>query len=78
MDQSKLKIVYCITKRENKSYWNRVGVAFVNNDGSINVKLDAVPLTGTLQVRDYSPRDDFAGPALREGNGAGEMPAEFS
>ena len=40
MDQSKLKIVYVITERNGKSYWNRVGVAFVNHDGSLNVKLD--------------------------------------
>lgn len=53
MNTNKMKIVYVISERANKSYWNRVGVAFVNNDGSINVKLDAVPVTGELQIRDY-------------------------
>lgn len=35
----------------------RLGVAemFVNRDGSLNVKLDAVPLSGQLQIRDQSP-----------------------
>jgi hypothetical protein len=53
MNPNKMKIVYVISERSGKSYWNRVGVAFVNNDGSINVKLDAVPVTGELQIRDY-------------------------
>lgn len=58
MNASKMKIVYVISERNNKSYWNRIGVAFVNSDGSINVKLDAVPVTGELQIRDYSARED--------------------
>jgi len=61
MSANKMKIVYVISERNSKSYWNRVGVAFVNNDGSINVKLDAVPVTGELQIRDYNPREDTAG-----------------
>ena len=58
MDQTKVKIVYVITERNNRHYWNRVGVAFVNRDGSLNVKLEAVPVSGEIQIRDYSPRDD--------------------
>jgi hypothetical protein len=61
MNASKMKIVYVISERNSKSYWNRIGVAFVNNDGSINVKLDAVPVTGELQIRDYNAREDAAG-----------------
>jgi hypothetical protein len=30
----------------------RVGVAFPNRDGSLNVLLDALPLSGRLQIRD--------------------------
>jgi len=68
MNVSKMKIVYVISERNNKSFWNRIGVAFVNNDGSLNVKLDAVPVTGELQIRDYNPREDTAGFG-RSGNG---------
>ncbi len=57
MDQ-KMKVAYVITERNDKTYWNRIGVAFSNRDGSINVKLDAVPISGTLQIRDYEPRDE--------------------
>jgi hypothetical protein len=34
------------------SRWVRVGVAFPNRDGSLNVLLDAIPLSGRLQIRD--------------------------
>jgi hypothetical protein len=53
-----MKTVYTIVDRgPNKSFWTKVGVGFVNNDGSINLRLDALPTNGTLQVRDYEPRD---------------------
>jgi hypothetical protein len=61
MDNSKMKIAYVITRRNDKSYWNRVGVAFVNSDGSINVKLEAVPVNGEIQIRDYTAREDSPG-----------------
>jgi hypothetical protein len=35
----------------------RVGAAFVNRDGSLNVRLDAMPVNGELQIRDYQPRE---------------------
>jgi len=59
MEQSKMKIAYVITQRKDRNFWNRVGVAFVNSDGSINVKLEAVPVSGEIQIRDYQPRDEF-------------------
>ena len=61
MESSKVKIVYVITERAGKSYWNRIGIAFVNHDGSLNVRLDAVPVSGELHIRDYVPRDDSQG-----------------
>jgi hypothetical protein len=69
MNPSKMKIVYVISERNSKHYWNRVGVAFVNNDGSINVKLDAVPVSGELQIRDYVAKEDGVGPFARASNG---------
>lgn len=58
MDQSKMKVAYVVTQRGTNKYWTRIGVAFVNRDGSFNVKLDAVPVTGEIHVRDYVPRED--------------------
>jgi hypothetical protein len=52
-----MKDVYAIyeTKngdKESKTRWVRVGVAFTNTDQSINVLLDALPLSGRLHIRD--------------------------
>lgn len=58
MEASKMKIVYVITDRNQRKFWNRIGVAFVNADGSVNVKLEAIPVSGEMQIRDYVPRDD--------------------
>lgn len=54
------KVVYSISDAKNangKSWWTRIGVAFTNRDGSITLKLDCIPLGGTMQVRDYEPRE---------------------
>ena len=80
MDSSKMKIVYVITERNSKSYWNRVGVAFVNSDGSINVKLEALPVSGELQIRDYVPREEGVSGGIRRranGDSAGDAFAEL-
>lgn len=56
MDAAERKTIYTIVERKDgKSYWVRVGAGFVNRDGSITVKLDAVPVNGVLQVRDWEP-----------------------
>jgi hypothetical protein len=59
METAKYKVCYVITERNERSYWNRIGVAFINKDGSLNVKLDALPIGGSLQIRDYEPREEF-------------------
>jgi hypothetical protein len=50
-----MKDVYAIYESKNDSKerarWVRVGVAFDNRDGSVNVLLDAIPLSGRLQIR---------------------------
>ena len=54
---SKFKVVYTIVERakDGKKFWVKVGAAFPNRDGSINVRLDAMPVNGELQIRDYQP-----------------------
>jgi hypothetical protein len=56
-----MQIVYVITERGGKSFWTRVGVAFTNRDGSLNLKLEALPVNGELHVRKYVPREDAGG-----------------
>jgi hypothetical protein len=41
-----------------RSYWSRCGVAFINKDGSINVKLELLPIDGELHLRAPRPRDE--------------------
>lgn len=55
MDASRMKIVYVITERGGRNFWNRIGVAFLNRDGSLNVKLEALPVNGEMHIRDYTP-----------------------
>lgn len=62
---SKMKVAYVVTERGDKSYWNRIGVAFTNRDGSLNVKLDAFPANGALHIRDFEPRDEVDGSSGR-------------
>jgi hypothetical protein len=59
--QDSMKVVYTVVERSpGKSFWTRVGVGFVNRDGSINLRLEAIPINGTLQVRDWEERDGVA------------------
>jgi hypothetical protein len=54
-----LKDVYTIVqsngngKNPDKNYWIKIGVAFDGNkDGSLTVKLNALPINGILNIRD--------------------------
>lgn len=58
MNSHNRKKVLCpIERKDGKTYWLKVGAAFVNRDGSWNVHLDALPATGKLQIRDLDERD---------------------
>lgn len=50
-------VVYGINEHKGKDYWTRIGVAFVNADGSINVQLNYLPLNGKLQIREPNEKD---------------------
>lgn len=54
--QENQKDVFVIRKSGSKSFWHRAGTAFVNRDGSVNVKLDLLPNVD-LQIRDPKPKD---------------------
>ena len=59
--------VFTITEREgqDKSFWNKVGAAFPNQDGSLNVVLNCNPADGKLHIRE--PRANGDGDAQPEG-----------
>ena len=56
--QTQMKIAYALTERDGKTYWNRCGVAFENKDRSLTIQLDALPVSGRLQIREDEPRED--------------------
>ena len=53
MTERRPKGVYVIIEKDSleKPVFRRVGTAFVNRDDSMNVYLDAVPLSGKLHIR---------------------------
>jgi len=60
--QRNMKTVWTVVERTTaaagtRSYWTRVGVGFVNRDGSLNLRLDAIPINGQLQVREWEPAE---------------------
>jgi hypothetical protein len=52
------KAVFALTERDEKTYWTRIGAAFTNKDGSITVQLDALPVSGRLQIREDEAREE--------------------
>jgi hypothetical protein len=48
---SDMKDVFTIVKNGEKEYWNKIGNAFVNRDGSLTVKLNALPVNAALHIR---------------------------
>jgi len=50
----KRKDVFLIRPGKDRNYWSRCGVAFVNKDGSLNLKLDLFPDV-QFQIRDARP-----------------------
>ena len=64
MGDKKFKAVYTIVEQEasgdkpKRKLWIRIGAAFANRDGSMNVKLDALPVNGELHVRDFPESEE--------------------
>lgn len=62
---AKFKVAYHIKEEERdgkkKGFFNRIGVVFINKDGSLNCKLDYIPpcVNGTydIHIRDYEPKE---------------------
>ncbi len=70
-ENSKMKTVFTIVERSGKSYWQRIGVGFVNSDGSVSLKLDAIPINGSMQMRDYEPPGEARGGNRRADGASG-------
>jgi hypothetical protein len=53
VETSRMKIVYAACERGGRL--SRIGVAFIDADGALNVKLEALPVSGELRIVDYAP-----------------------
>jgi len=49
--------VFTVVDRNGKSFWVRIGAAFGNYDGSETVILDALPISGRIQIRDQGTKE---------------------
>jgi hypothetical protein len=45
-----------VVRKEGEGWWCEVGTAWVNADDSINIYLDAIPVSGRLQIREKRDR----------------------
>ena len=54
---------YTDASGEVQTRWRQIGVAFKNRDGSLTIKLDAVPLSGKMQIRKRKPKEEKPPPA---------------
>ena len=63
----KQRNVYAIIEKPGmkKAFWMKLGVAYVNQDQSINVYLDAMPYGGKLQIREEEVKPRHAGNETR-------------
>jgi len=50
-----------VESSDGKKHWLKVGVGFVNRDGSINVKLNTLPINGILNIRDKKNKENKEG-----------------
>ncbi len=79
LEGNKKYSVFAIIERPGyqKAFFRKLGAAFVNNDGSVNVYLDAVPTNGKLHIREELERTDEAGlKPWANGNGNGHARRE--
>jgi hypothetical protein len=44
--------LFTIVENDERSYWRRIGSAFINRDGSYNLVLDAFPVNGRAHMRE--------------------------
>lgn len=54
-----LTVFVTVTGRGGRTFWNKVGVAYVNRDDSLNVQLTSLPLDGRLHIRENRRGGDF-------------------
>ena len=69
-DRRRFLKAYTIVEKpgDQKDFWLSIGVASDNRDGSLSVKLDALPVNGLLHIREYEPRKNDGGRGAADRN----------
>ncbi len=69
-DKRRILKAYTIVEKpgDQKDFWLNIGVASDNRDGSLSVKLDALPMNGLLHIREYEPRKNDGGHGMADRN----------
>jgi hypothetical protein len=64
----KQRVVYAIVEKPHlkKAVWMKLGIAHINQDQSINVYLDALPMGGKLQIREEEVKPRWGSNEKRE------------
>ena len=66
--RKRFDVLQPIERKDRGTYWMRVGTGFLNRDGSLNVYLDALPITGKLHVREArEPNGEQEAPTPKDG-----------
>jgi len=54
------KEVFGVVGRGDQNFWTRIGVAFENSEGSLNLVLNFIPTDPetTIQIREPRPREE--------------------
>ncbi len=77
------KICYVVTEYKGKVNYQRIGMAFINDDDTEDVKLDAFPVNGRMVIRDPIQKGEiltsrYQGGAGGGGGGASRAPSSRS
>lgn len=52
-----VKVCYVESKgKDGRIFCNKIGIAFVNPDGTLKVKLEALPVSGWMVIGDHIPK----------------------
>ncbi len=55
-----------IVQKEGEAKWREVGAAFLNSDDTINIYLEAAPISGKLQIRNPLPKRNVSGQEMED------------
>ena len=68
-EKNNYKSVYTVvTGRDDREHWVKLGAAFTNRDGSLTVRLDAMPVNGKLVIRERRKEHSPLGVVRFHGN----------